>query len=59
MRANWSRAGYDLSGQGVKIAVLSDSYDTKEGAAADNITNGELPNVTVVKGIAFKIWTRN
>ncbi|MBP9925790.1 MAG: hypothetical protein KBF45_07340, partial [Cyclobacteriaceae bacterium] len=49
MRSNWSRAGYDLSGQGIKIAVLSDSYDTKEGAAADNITNGELPNVNVVK----------
>ncbi|MBL7877375.1 MAG: hypothetical protein JNL53_17045, partial [Cyclobacteriaceae bacterium] len=49
MRSNWSRAGYDLSGQGIKIAVLSDSYDTKEGAAADNIINGELPNVTVVK----------
>jgi cytoskeletal protein CcmA (bactofilin family) len=49
MRANWSRAGYDINGQGVKIAVLSDSYDTKEGAAADNITNGELPHVTVVK----------
>ena len=36
------RQGYNLSGNGVKVGVISDSYNTLGGAAND-ISNGALP----------------
>ena len=44
-----ARSTYKVNGTGVKIGVLSDSYDNLKGAAAD-IKNGELPKegVTLV-----------
>jgi hypothetical protein len=47
--ANLARATYQVDGTGVKIGVLSDSYNNREGAATD-IANGDLPaeGVTLV-----------
>ena len=41
-RADDARATYGYSGEGIKIGVLSDSYNALKGAAAD-IKKGELP----------------
>ena len=41
-RATDVRTTYGYLGQGIKIGVLSDSYNAKSGAAAD-VTNGDLP----------------
>ncbi len=41
-RADDVRSTYGYLGQGIKIGVLSDSYDAKGGAAAD-VTSGDLP----------------
>ncbi len=41
-RANDVRSTYGYQGQGIKIGVLSDSYNAK-GGAATNVTNGDLP----------------
>ena len=38
----FARLGFDLSGQGIKIGVLSDSYDNKNEASGD-IVGGFLP----------------
>ena len=45
------RTGYDLKGEGIKIGVLSDTYDSygKRGlapSATDDITSGDLPGST-------------
>jgi hypothetical protein len=42
--ANIIRANYGLSGAGVKIGVLSDSYNMLGGAATD-VASGDLPGV--------------
>ncbi len=42
MRADIARALYGVDGSGVAVGVLSDSYDSLDGAAAD-ITSGDLP----------------
>ena len=51
MRADIARSVYGVDGSDVTIGVMSDSYDTLGGAAAD-ITSGDLPaaGVTVVNG---------
>ncbi len=41
-RANNVRTTYGYLGQGIKIGVLSDSYNATGGAASD-VTNGDLP----------------
>ena len=41
-RANNVRTTYGFLGQGIKVGVLSDSYNAKGGAAAD-VTSGDLP----------------
>ncbi len=41
-RANDTRNTYGYSGEGIKIGVLSDSYNANKGAAAD-IASGNLP----------------
>lgn len=52
MRADVVQAKYGLDGKGVKIGVMSDSYNNKMGAPTD-ITSGDLPKkgVTVVKDL--------
>ena len=42
MHSDFVRKGYDLSGNGVKIGVLSDSYNSK-GKADIDVLNGDLP----------------
>ena len=43
---------YKLNGAGLKIGIISDSYNNKGGAAAD-VQSGDLPaNVTVVRDLA-------
>lgn len=51
LRADVARPLYGVDGTGVTVGVLSDSYNTLGGAAAD-ITNGDLPaaGVTVING---------
>src|SRR5215831_15300144 len=41
-RADDTRNTYGYAGQGIRIAVLSDSYDNQSGAAAD-VASGNLP----------------
>ena len=60
MRADFTRLGYGIDGTGVKIGVISNSYDTK-GAASSDVSKGDLPgtgnpdgytkNVDVLKDI--------
>jgi collagen type I/II/III/V/XI/XXIV/XXVII alpha len=46
--ANVATALYGVTGQGIKIGIISDSYDAN-GAAAANVTEGYLPaSVTVL-----------
>ena len=42
MRSDLARANYAVSGAGVKVGTLSDSYNCLGGAAAD-VTSGDLP----------------
>ena len=46
MRTNFVRNGFNLSGEGVKIGVLSDSYNTLPGDPATNdVNNRDLPGI--------------
>ncbi|MEO7446248.1 MAG: MBG domain-containing protein [Ferruginibacter sp.] len=53
MRANLVRQGYNLTGQGVKVGVMSNSYSTitsggtnpTTNTAAQDVTNGDLPGI--------------
>lgn len=46
MRSNIARAAFNLMGEGVKVGVLSDSYNKKFGNPAnDDILKGDLPGV--------------
>jgi hypothetical protein len=47
MRADVARAMFGLDGSGVKVGVISDSYDCLDGAATD-VADGELPASVVV-----------
>jgi hypothetical protein len=51
LRADLARSTYAVDGSGVTVGVISDSYDTLGGAAAD-IASGDLPaaGVTVLNG---------
>ncbi len=53
MRADIARASYGVDGTGLRIGVLSDSYDHLGGAAAD-IASGDLPanGVTVLDDVS-------
>ncbi|GHB51549.1 hypothetical protein GCM10007390_00130 [Persicitalea jodogahamensis] len=49
MRSHIARTTYDVNGAGVKVGVLSDSYD-RLGGAASGVASGDLPmNVEVLK----------
>jgi hypothetical protein len=44
MHSNFVKQGYDLSGNGVKVGVISDSYNTLSGnPASADMSNGILP----------------
>ncbi len=47
MQADEARMLYDVNGSGVKVGVLSDSYDDHDGSpattASDDVTSGDLP----------------
>lgn len=46
MRSDFMRNGFNLSGEGVKIGVLSDSYNTISGNPAQtDVANGDLPGL--------------
>ena len=49
MHTDFVRLGYDIDGSGVKIGVLSNSYNTR-GEAAQDVINGDLPGVGNVNG---------
>ncbi|HRH34623.1 MAG TPA: hypothetical protein PKY12_06165, partial [Catalimonadaceae bacterium] len=55
MRADLARLGYDLSGKGIKVGVLSDSYNKQPGnPALANVINNDLPaDVKVLKDSPF------
>jgi hypothetical protein len=44
MRSNTVRSRFGLDGSGVKIGVISDSYDAKHGAQTD-VDEGDLPGI--------------
>jgi hypothetical protein len=47
LRSYLAREGFGLNGQGIKIGVLSDSYNTQLGnPAGDDIVRGDLPGLT-------------
>jgi hypothetical protein len=49
MRSDFVRLGYDIDGAGVKIGVLSNSYNTL-GKALEDVGNGDLPGATNPNG---------
>jgi hypothetical protein len=50
MRADLGRAAFSVTGAGVTVGVLSDSFDCLGGAAA-NVAAGDLPAVTVIQEV--------
>lgn len=48
INADAARDDFGVSGDGVKVGVLSDSFDALGGAASDRI-GGDLPDVTVLE----------
>ncbi|MCT4625346.1 MAG: S8 family serine peptidase, partial [Schleiferiaceae bacterium] len=47
MRSNLARSGFNVDGEGVKVGVLSDSYNSLAGnPAATDIANQDLPGVS-------------
>ncbi len=46
METNFVRLGYKVTGAGIKVGVISDSYNTNpfNGGAAQDVANGDLPN---------------
>ncbi len=44
LRSDLVRLGYDLTGEGAKVCILSDSYNTLLAAGGD-VTSGDLPGV--------------
>ncbi|HSB92146.1 MAG TPA: S8 family serine peptidase [Flavitalea sp.] len=53
MQTNLLKAGYGLSGNGIKIGVLSDSYNKLGGAALDVLQGDLPPDVKVVKDYPY------
>jgi hypothetical protein len=51
MNADATRAAYGVSGSGVKVGVLSDSFDCLKGASG-GVSSGDLSTVTVVQEIS-------
>jgi hypothetical protein len=51
MKADTARTTFDVDGTGVKVGVLSNSFNCLGGAATD-VTNGDLSPVTVIQEIS-------
>ena len=51
MRANVARTAFGVNGSGIKVGVLSNSFNRLGGAAAD-VANGDLSPVTVIQEIS-------
>src|SRR5690348_9552163 len=51
MRSDIARADLGVNGAGITVGVLSNSFNCL-GGAADDITNGDLPPVTVIQEIS-------
>ncbi|HKK42527.1 MAG TPA: hypothetical protein VJ963_08980, partial [Bacteroidales bacterium] len=49
MRSDFLRNGYGISGKGVKVGVISDSYNSK-GVASVDVANGDLPGTGNIDG---------
>lgn len=48
MRADLARLAFGVGGEGVKVGVLSDSYNTKVGDPAnDDVVKGDLPGIGI------------
>ena len=58
MRSDFVRNGYGLTGKGVKIGVLSDSYNAKSAAGTD-IQNGDLPGPGNIDGNLQEIQVKD
>ncbi len=56
MHSDFARLGYDIDGSGVKIGVLSNSYNSKGGAAL-NVQNGDLPGPDNINGLSSLQWS--
>ncbi len=53
IRTSNARTTYGITGAGVKVGVLSDSFDTGPGSYAADITSGDLPSgVSVLQDFA-------
>jgi hypothetical protein len=58
LKANQARATYSLNGSGVKVGILSDSYNTApyvSTTAADDILSGDLPGTANPCGAITKV----
>ena len=51
-RADLVRAAFGLTGSGIIVGALSDSFNCLGGAAAD-MSSGDLPSVTVIEEVAI------
>ncbi|MDX2442969.1 MAG: S8 family serine peptidase, partial [Bacteroidales bacterium] len=49
IRSDFARNGFDITGAGVKVGVISDSYNHQGGAEAD-VANGDLPGPGNIDG---------
>ena len=49
IKSNVVRSGYGLTGSGVKVGIISDSYNT-QGGAGNDVINGDLPGVGNIDG---------
>ncbi|MCK4989757.1 MAG: hypothetical protein KAS29_04695, partial [Bacteroidales bacterium] len=54
IHADFARLGYDVDGSGIKIGVLSNSYNSKLKAAED-IGNGDLPGIGNLNGYVTEV----
>ena len=58
LKADQARTTYSLNGSGVKVGILSDSYNTNASAsttAADDILSGDLPGTANTCGATSKL----
>ena len=49
LHSDVARKGYGITGKGVKVGVLSDSYDSK-GLSGNDVINGDLPGAGNIDG---------
>jgi len=54
MRSDFARLGFDVDGSGVKIGVLSNSYNT-QGRASEDVGNGDLPGAANPNGYLTEV----